>query len=535
MLTTHSIPILELLEIRWVEKINHNVLVYINIISDVIDKYQPNSIEVIGHSRLEQLAAAIAKTKKVAITKNRAASFIPNLISAIKDKRSYHSRALYEIFKTNKSYLSDQTKKPKKILGDQKKVLFVAELNRTITTVLPIIDLLNEKGVLTLVIAKNRVTCKQDFINKGATFSKISDWITIPEADEIVEKSRSNAVKGWEKIIGRQDSINAAMKGVKIFPFVKDIISSALIEGSEHARLTTEIAERCINTWSPDLIVHFEETELNRAFMMIGKKKGIQSLSYYTLSPNARPNLVRRRADWLATSGELLKDLFIKHFDDLHIKVVGHTAYNKITISEKEKLRNGFCEKYKLEKKSPIILMLSKTQVMPPWQRKDVNDHFQGTFEAIKKIKNIQIVIKHHPLQDKLEIYYYLNKYNIKATVLSDYNLIELSLISDLVSVQTTSAAWYPMSVGTPVVSVQSEKLLKHYNYIKYDYLKNKGVVCIEPGDDGSSVFNDLLFDKEKRKIQIEKGYAHAAEHFGILDGKASQRLGNFLHDIISS
>jgi hypothetical protein len=267
--------------------------------------------------------------------------------------------------------------------------------------------------------------------------------------------------------------------------------------------------------------------------MMIGKTRGIKSLSYYTISPNARSDLVRRKANFLATGGTLLKELFSNQFPSSNIEVVGNSLYKRFSDDEKHKIKHNFCKKFNLSIHYPIILMLSKPQVTPPWKRSDVEDHFEGTFLAISKIKNAQIIIKHHPLQDKSDIDYYLSKHGVKATVLSDYDLIELSIISDLVSVQPTSAAWYPMSVGTPVVSIQSRKLLTHYNYINYDYLKNRGVVCIEPGDDASEVFDDLLFDTDKRAVQVKKGYEHASEHFGVLDGKAPQRLSNFLVSLV--
>jgi hypothetical protein len=71
------------------------------------------------------------------------------------------------------------------------------------------------------------------------------------------------------------------------------------------------------------------------------------------------------------------------------------------------------------------------------------------------------------------------------------------------------------------------------FTNIGYGYLERKGIWHISTDQDARSVFRDLIFDVKIRDEQIRKGYEHAQEHVGPVDGHACERLVSFLKEVM--
>ena len=126
-------------------------------------------------------------------------------------------------------------------------------------------------------------------------------------------------------------------------------------------------------------------------------------------------------------------------------------------------------------------------------------------------------------------------EWGCSSLVVQEWDLLELCLAADLVCVPVTSAMWQAMLARTPVVCIQPRARLEQYDQLGIDYLKGKGIIHISPEEDPVPIFKKLLFDPSARQAQIERGLIHVTEHVGPLDGCSSQRLAQWMVEIIQS
>jgi len=232
----------------------------------------------------------------------------------------------------------------------------------------------------------------------------------------------------------------------------------------------------------------------------------------------------------MAVSSEFLSRNFKKYFKK-EITVVGDSIFDSTALNARNSTINSdnlkFYNRWKLSAEIPILTLFTSVPFA------DISRDIQkqmvvNTFKIAENL-NMQLVIKTHPLEDII-FYKRLHKHsNFPFTLIPDCRVSELCNISSLISVSLSTVAFEGMRCRVPVVCLLPTEALEPYETLEFGYLQNKGIVHLPPTVDPFPICRRLLVDDSYRNAQIEKGLKHAEEQTGPMDGRAPERLANWI------
>lgn len=539
-LTYHNLPVLKLLEPRWLDPLFSSILVYANMFSSVLDKTRPPSVRVLGgFSEIERLAADIASAKAIPVSGARFRWWLRALselmcegvVDQVESYRAMVRRDLRELpGKANMSAYDRLARPP---------VLFVANINRTLERLRAALPTIQGRAEFEpCVLASSRVTLVEALKAQGLPCSYTRDWLSANEGRQLVEQAGNRALTGWRYLQSQATALLPhSWQGVRIYSYAEPLLQAACLEGSCRAVIVAEIAKRVIDRCKPVLVVNFEDGELNRAVTLLCQQRGIPTLAYHNLSPGSYVGLVRYTQEWVAVAGPWLYRSYStkQRYTPDRIRIVGDTLTDSVATASRGKARETICRTLNLSAMHPILVLLSAYPACPITVT-DIWLGFKRMFRAARQIQGSQVVVKAHPLQSVETVKQWMSAWDCSGVLVHDCDLLELCLAADLVcTISTTTAVWQPMLARTPVVYVQPRDALGQLDQVGFDYLKGKGVVHISPEEDPAPAFERLIFDSSTRQAQIERGLAHASEHVGPLDGESSSRLVRWMNEIIGS
>ena len=528
-LVCHGLPLLKLLETRWMGPLFTTILAYAGIASEYLDEYKPASLVLAGSSEREKMFGRMAAFRGVPVTKlGGLAECITGLYTPkyAREFSGMRQRQLRELCVNDAPVVGAYGRQPRP------RIIFIGRINRTVERLVACAPALKQEGSFGLgLLADSRVTLAQQLRDEGFACSYTREWLGKKEAAALCKSTTVAACESWRKL-ERDSSLSQWLcHGIPIIDFAAPILRTVCREGCSVAAMAAEIADRFVNVAEPVCTVHFEDSELNRAVTMLCGNKGIPTVAYYSLSGNSYPGLVRRTQQWMAVSSDVVRAEFGPQYAFDRIRLVGDTLNDLTFGRDDDDLGKRVRVQLGLPEEEKVVVLLS-TYPAPPYTLGDIRMLFQRTFKAAQDT-GARVVVKAHPLQPVAEVRKWMSLWDCRGTLIRDFDLLSLLRCADLVSAPITSAVWQAMLAGVPVVSIQPRELLQQYEDIGYDYLKGKGVYFISPDSDAAKVFKALLFDAGAREEQVRKGLAHAREHCGPLDGKSGERLVHFLKDII--
>lgn len=525
-----GIPLLSLIEMRWVDPFFSNTLIHINTIRKVIDNENPDMVRVIGQSPIVNMAMDLARRKKIRFSQGKGVFALPwGLISkrnSIPPYRSLsHGMLKRSPHRAENGIFAESKRRPR--------VLFIGWLDRTVDRLAVALPALRQGlDADFYLVAEKRVSLTEDLRRAGVVCSYTDQWMDRKDGAALMRNVERASRKGWDQLKRHARSrLGQSWYGVPIFPYAEPVLKCSCLDGGRLSVYFVEIAKRVVERCQPDLVVCFEDWELPKAVTLICRQKKIPTVAYYVLSNNTYCGLVRRSQEWMAVAGDVIYRGFQEQYAEGHIRMVGDTLVDRAVVSSKEEARHKVCSDLRLSFEKPIVLLISSYASAPVTMR-DMEDIFKKTAQAAAAIQGAQVVVKTHPGQPTKDVKEWMRSWGCKGQVVDNYNLFSLCQAADIVSAPITTAVLQAMLAKTPVVSIQRRELLEKFKGMGYDYLENKGVVPISPDEDPSPVFKKLLFDHDFREAQIQRGLRHVQEHMGPIDGNATSRLISFLNEI---
>ena len=534
-LVHRSVTLSYVSEMRWLDPLLTQRLFYAAIVAERFERDQSLCLGILnGDSIPERLAVEVAIGRGASVRRFPSAEF--RLAGRLSQRQfASHPHEFRKMTGRDLAHVAAAEREPipAKSLP---RVMFIGRVDRTVERLIAAMPAFARRSQLEVVLLHSwRVKTVERVRQAGATTSDLYGWISPAEAQALVDRVRSEAIAGWDHVRSQATgALGAKFHGVGIFGAAEDLLRAVHIDGSSRAALFIELAERAVAAIQPDLVVSFEDAEVNRALSVVCEHRGIPTLAYYAISPVNVPGLVRRSQRWLAVSGRHLERSFRsgRHRWDERVRVVGDTLVDRVANESRERARTMVCQRLGLDEARPILVLLS-TWAAFPMNLHDIQVVFQRTAEAARAIPGVQLVVKTHPLQPTSDVERWMRDWHCEGTVVGDVDLFALSLAADIVSTTTTSAVWQSLTAGTPVICLQPRGNVERFESVGFEFLAGRGVVYIPQEDDAGSVVRALLFNRDMRDAQITRGRLHAADHAGPSDGRSGDRLATFIHDIL--
>jgi len=528
--THRDISLVKMNEVRWIWPLVYNC-VFSKVFCDYIKKNKHDSLKTFGANTYLSSAARAARSQGIDISAGS------KLLSFISREREYlaHSKFAKSLME---GFFNEHIPPQRPAWGKKSKprMLIVGNYDRTIERFIKILPYVVQAGFDCHIIGTPCINVLKNIQQtESITCSYVQQWVSESESQGIkVEASRKGSL--WWKTV--KNSTNELDKfeysGINLLEQGKEILQAYALNGTHNAMYCCEVGHRILNEFQPDVILNFEDAELNRAITLQANNRKIPTVAYYCLSATGHAQMVRRTQGWMAVAGQNLYDSFVPQYTPKRIRIVGDPLVEPIESKLGPEQKRALRIKFGLDPEKPCVLLMS-TYPTTNTSLFEIETIFKRTFKAIRNIGDVQLVIKAHPRQILSEVRQWVKLWGITgAKIFRDIPLIEIIKASDMVSACRSSSSHQMMLAGVPIVSLQSTRALLPFESMGYDYLAGKGIVHIDENTNAEDIFRKLLFNEDEREKQIQKGYKHAEEHVGPLDGNAGQRFVEYISYIMS-
>ena len=420
---------------------------------------------------------------------------------------------------------------------DKPAIVVVANFDRTLERLERLVPELQAADYTLHVVATRRLPSLDRLRAQGVDCTLAKDWLT-PQDMRTITKEGTAKGKAWWQAVTRAAAAGrlAQTQGeIEIFDNARHVLRAHFLHGGPACMFAVEVAARVLDTYKPQLILNFEDWDLNRALSLMARQRNIPSLAYYCLSAPGHAALVRRTQDWMATSGENLRKAFVHQFAPGHIRVLGDPLVRPIEHRVDAEARRALRQQLGLHPDKPLIVLMGSYPTVG-LTLDDLKTVFQRTVRAAALIGNVQVIVKSHPAQTAEQVKQWCVAWDCgDIPVVKDVSLFDLCEAAELASVPVTSGVHQALMAGIPVVCLQSRQSILPFESMGFDYLTGKGVVHVPVELDAAPVVARLLFDAEARKQQIAQGFQHVEEHSGPADNLCGQRLVAFIADILAA
>ncbi|KKL97210.1 hypothetical protein LCGC14_1836780, partial [marine sediment metagenome] len=247
------------------------------------------------------------------------------------------------------------------------------------------------------------------------------------------------------------------------------------------------------------IVILNEFGEVGKLICLVSKKNNIPV--YFTPCvgiPNDGSEITPYMSDIINVDGIIDKEFLVKNGVDINkIYIRGSPKYELVLKRENikiQKLTDIFSNKiYPLFKdKRKILLTINPIPIDS--NRVLVNN----VINALKKLENIQFIIKLHPRQNSEFIRKLVKENNYKAIIVKDVNIFDIINSCDILLTQDSAVILDAMIVGIPLISLDLVNKRLYYSG-KYNYNDEKYII---------KVYNENeLYEKLKLLLNSHKYY----------------------------
>ncbi|MEW6055137.1 MAG: hypothetical protein AB1540_00865 [Bdellovibrionota bacterium] len=417
---------------------------------------------------------------------------------------------------------------------EKPRLLFVAYKERTLRRLEALLETFGQTLDAEFIVATDfvgkdleRDTLLGRLENRGVKIVAASGFISREETKRIVREV-SAKIKGVLPVF-RTAAFSLQYKGVELAPLVQPFLEEMISEASPVTALHAETSKRCIDHFSPDLIVHFEEWDINRAFTLEAERKGIPTVSYSFLSPSPFIGLVRRLSRHFGTSGSFLATGFVNEraCKPDQIEVVGDPLVDKVSKLNRQVQKDALVAHYNFDKEAPIFLILA-TYPDEWYSARDLDAFYRSSLAAAAAL-NAEVLVKAHPQQDPVALEKQIARLVSRMPkIIHSADLIELASGCDLVIVPFSSATSQLILSQTPIVSIQPRHVQAELEKQTH-YASEAGIPVAGPEDNLVDLFQEMLSGGERCQRQIRMSLNYVTQHTGPLDGKSAERIARHL------
>jgi CDP-glycerol glycerophosphotransferase (TagB/SpsB family) len=227
-------------------------------------------------------------------------------------------------------------------------------------------------------------------------------------------------------------------------------------------------------------------------------------------------------ADYFLVSGTKFKDMKKDTKDSEEIMVTGQPRYDILYQADKIYDKNKICKQLNLDQNKKLILWITQTHGLPI----DENEkNISAVFNAVKSLKNVQLVIKLHPAEDQNATMYKKDKSFNPVIVDGKADTYVLLYACDLMITRHSRTAMEAVALNKPVIILNLSGEPDPVEYVK------EGVAFgVYKEEDLKPAIEKLLRDdselEKNRRSYIEK-------YLYKIDGKATERVVNLIEKMI--
>ncbi len=226
--------------------------------------------------------------------------------------------------------------------------------------------------------------------------------------------------------------------------------------------------------------------------------------------------------------GNVKKMLIREGISPDRLTVTGSSKFDNLIQFKDPFKKDSLKEKFGIPSEKKVVLVLTQWFVEAGvWSKKDREYFVYEIAKACVNLKDVQLVIKLHPPHEKEADYREILKdLPISPLIYNFQSLHEIICISDVVVSVSSTAALEAMALNKPVLIVNMDHGSKIF--------KDAGVLFIEKTDSFESALEKLVnhpwdfLDRSKmERFVFDQAY--------IIDGNASGRISDLIHDMVNS
>ena len=264
------------------------------------------------------------------------------------------------------------------------------------------------------------------------------------------------------------------------------------------------------------------------AFKKIGFSRNDHTLEKFKIE--------KYRSDYFITSGKIVNEAYSKSFQIDIDKFISLGVSRTDNLFNEEYINNA---KINFYNQNPELKDKRIYFYCPTFREENNKFVFNASFDLLKLsqlLENDEVFIfKLHPLiisrinndksRDKIT-----NMQNINNNILdfSEYNILDLLIISDVIMTDYSSAFMEGLLLNKPIVFAASD-IDDYERGFFIDYRKDLPGEIVE-----SNKPEDILEALRNATIEHPNYQIFKENHIGSCDGKSSERIANFIKDIIN-
>jgi UDP-N-acetylglucosamine 2-epimerase len=523
-----------------------NIIHHCETIQNIIEKENPNKIILFGEETLfNQVTRLATKTKNISL------EIIENpLREKIKyfaeNKKPCMLEFLREKKFTSRSFLSKLKKYKVKQSEKKLSITTYSSLNQYST------DHLSGKSKKQDIIFGQIIDNLKDKLDiqvsdidytPSPKFNQIKNNIPF---EHYYNKKIKEKVKCHKRILKKQwillnknkkfqDSLT--YNGISLWPLLENKFKFFFLNRCPEAIKYIETSINLIKSQKPKAVFTVDETSLFARSVIVAAKSnkipvlGIQhgliiqdeSFEYTHLNNEIHPTLTPRSPycpipDLTFIYGNYTKQVLenFGNYPEKSIKITGQPRYDFLPRINKLFKKEEVYKEFNLDPTKKLVLFT--TEALESEEAGDLNN---TVLKGIKKLENVNLIIKLHPREFEEQYYKKLaKKHNLTSKVIRDYNTFKLLHACDAVIVMHSTVGLEAAMIDKPIVMVNISG-----NPDVVQYVKDGIAVGAYKQSEVAPAIEKVLFEKETQEKLNKKRTAYVKENIHSTDGKATERI----------
>ena len=285
----------------------------------------------------------------------------------------------------------------------------------------------------------------------------------------------------------------------------------------------SEITKEVIHTEKPDVVVTIDDrSPFGKTVNVVSKSLGVPTLIVQHGIVADHPIYGPICSDKYAVFGHAFKDALVKRGvnpDD--IVVTGQPRFDVLVNTKYDK--NWIYEKLGINKENGLIVFASTD--LSDYER-ELTVHELCT--AMQQFPDKQLVIKPHPSDDGAMFVELLRKFNSDAIVVHEH-LYELLSACDLLITTWSTVGLEAMILDKPIIVIN---LMNRPDMTSY--VEKGAAIEVNISNTLSGFIKQMLHDDYTIQKIKEGSNKYVSDYTGRSDGKASERVGKLIMEIIN-
>lgn len=299
-----------------------------------------------------------------------------------------------------------------------------------------------------------------------------------------------------------------------------------------------ETALEMIDREDPDLVFVVDETAIfGRSVITAARLKGLptaaiqhgyitpDAVEYMHIKGDISDDLSIDRpycpiADKTVVYGPYTKEILTRpgNYPEYSVAVTGQPRYD--CFEKKVFSRDKVFRQFRLDRKKKLIL----------WTTQDVPSQEEVIFNAVKNIKDAQLLVKLHPreLAGVKPYYEKAREMGIKIKAVQEGNTFEMISACDVMITMHSTTGLEAIMMSKPIVVLNISGKPDHVPYVS-----EGAALGVYKPENLEAALSRLLFDRKAREEIIKKSKEYSYRHSYKMDGKATQRVMNVAENLM--